>query len=132
MQYNTPVVKRARTLMLLFLGVGIANLIRAAMAVHIAPVLEAWPVAFPLSGLAVFYLAWGVIFVGAAWHIWRGAREGATPRSAFPLALTYQLGLWGVALFAYRASYARSLWSRDLVLTVAFLASVAFLARGEA
>lgn len=79
----------------------------------------------------MFYLGWGLLFVGAAFYVWRVARHRRGWRGALPLALAYQLTIWILALATYRASYARSLWGRDLVLTAAFLAAVAFLARGE-
>lgn len=130
--YNTAVMKRRRALLWLFLAVGLANLIRAALAPQVIPALAGWSLALPLYWLAALYLVWGVVFVGAAFAIGKATRQNQSWRGALPLALGYQLALWALALGAYRASYARSLWGRDLVLTAAFLAMVAFLARDEA
>lgn len=103
---------------------GAANLLRAGMTVYIAPALTEYPPSAPLLFLAGVYGLWGVIFLGAAVLTWRRK----TTRGALVLALLYQAVLWTMNLAAYRSTYARSLWPRDLLLTLIFLGLVALLA----
>lgn len=124
-------VKRRRVLLWLFLIAGVANLVRAALAPQVAPVLAEWSLASPLAWLSLFYLCWGLIFAGATIGVWGAARKNRNCRWALPLALGYQLTLWALALSTYRSAYARSLWGRDAMLTGIFLVGVAFLARSK-
>ncbi len=102
------------------------------MAPHVAPTLTGWSLSLSLKWLAVFYLAWGAAFVGAAFLVlWRARRDGQL-RWVLPLAGSYQLALWVLALSTDRASYARLLWGRDLLLTGIFLGLTAFLTRDKA
>lgn len=101
------------------------------MGPRVASALSGWPLALSVYWLAGFYFLWGLGFTGAAFAVVRSARRNSTRRWALPVALGYQLTLWALALGAYRASYARALWGRDLALTALFLAAVAFLARGK-
>lgn len=132
MEYNTSIVRRRRLLALFYGAIGGANLIRAALAPQVAPTLTDWSLSLPLKWLAAFYLAWGVAFVGAAFLVLRRARHDGQLRWVLPLAGSYQLALGVLALSAARASYARSLWARDLLLTGIFLGLTAFLARDKA
>jgi len=117
------VVKRRRVLALLFLLIGVANLVRAFLTTRLLPVLEEWPSSIPLSVLGWGYLLCGVVFIGVSFTVvWKG-----TTAFALPLAIAYQVLLWSLHVLAYRATYARNLWARDLVLTLLFLGVVAFL-----
>ena len=118
--YNSFVLKRQRILALLFVAVGLANLLRAGMAIFVAPTLADWSLALPLPLLGGFYLLWGLAFTGTAVVIWRG--RGL--RLALPLAAAYQAGVWVLNLLGTRSAYHRSLWVRDLLLTGAFLGLV--------
>lgn len=126
--YNTSVVKRRRALSWLFLFIGLANLVRAALAQQVAPALEEWSLTLPLTWLTVLYSFWGLGFCGASFAL-SGFGRHKDPRWTLPFALAYELTLWALALSSYRAAYARALWGRDLLLTVLFLVTVAFLSR---
>jgi len=102
------------------------------MAPHVAPTLTNWSLSLSLKWLAAFYLAWGAAFVGAAFLVLWRARRDRQLRWVLPLAGSYQLALWVLALSTDRASYARSLWGRDLLLTGIFLGLTAFLAHDKA
>jgi len=54
---------------------------------------------------------------------WRRKSTGG----ALGLAVAYQVVLWIVKLIGYRSEYARSLWARDLLLTLIFLALIGVL-----
>ncbi|MEJ5311735.1 MAG: hypothetical protein WHX52_18385 [Anaerolineae bacterium] len=104
---------------------GVANLVRAGMAAYIAPALAEYPPSVPLLLLGSVYGLWGAIFLAAAIITWRRKSSGG----AFGLALAYQAVLWMLNLFGYRSAYARSLWPRDLLLTLIFLALIALVTR---
>ncbi|MBN1921302.1 MAG: hypothetical protein JW892_08665 [Anaerolineae bacterium] len=126
-------MKRRRILALLFFAVGAANLVRAAMGVTIAPTLAAWTLSLSPYAAAAFYLVWGLAFTGATWATCKATQPGKAAlrykalRWALPLAAGYQVSLWVLNLSTYRASYARSLWRRDLILSAVFLMAVALL-----
>ncbi len=103
---------------------GAANLIRAGMAVYIAPALDGYVLSLPLPLLGSVYGLWGVIFIAAAVVAWR--RQTTT--GAFGLAVAYQVVLWTLNLVSARSGYARSLWPRDIFLTLVFLTFIALLA----
>lgn len=116
-------MKRQRTLGLLFLSMGLANLVRAALVPLVLPVLEGWPLSVPLPWLGGLYLAWGLAFAAVGLLI----HKEKVRRWALPLAAVYQGAMWAVRLLTYRAVYARDLWARDLVLSGLFLGLVVFL-----
>ncbi|MGC9357455.1 MAG: hypothetical protein ACP5GX_06300 [Anaerolineae bacterium] len=116
--------RKRRILTLLFLLTGIANLIRGVLAFRVLSALEGWTLALPLPFLGTFYLLWGILLTGMAFLFEHSRALGL----AFPLAVAYQGFLWILRL-TYRSGYARSLWLRDLVLTLLFLGATAFLAR---
>ena len=120
-------MKRKRALALLFFCVGGFNLLRAALVPTATAALAAWSVAIPLPLLGVFYALCGFIALFFVIPFWRGKRL----HWAFPLGVAYQLLLWALHL-GYRATYIRALWARDLLLTVIFLLTVAFLAPPKA
>lgn len=101
-----------------------ANLLRAGMAFYIAPALAEYPPSLSLPLLASVYGLWGVIFLVAAVIAWR--RKSTS--GALGLALLYQAVLWIMNLLGGRSGYARSLWPRDLLLTLIFLTLIALLA----
>ena len=116
-------MKRWHILSTLFLLIGLANLIRAGMGVYIAPALKSLSLSLPLPLLSAGYLLCGLCFVTTAIIYWRRK----TSHNALKLATAYQAILWIIHLAGDRSEYARSLWPRDAVLTLAFLALVAFL-----
>jgi len=121
------VFKRWHILALLFLLVGLANLIRARMAFYIPPVLEGYTLSVPLPALGGFYLGWGMLFGVIAIFFWLRRALGW----AIPVAVVYQVTLWMLCIFAYRSEYARALWARDLVMTGLFMVVVIVLARDK-
>lgn len=116
-------MKRQRALGLLFLSIGLANLVRAALVPLVSPVLEGWPLSVSLPWLGGLYLVWGLIFAAAGLLV----RKEKVRRWALLLAAAYQCVMWIVRLLTYRATYARDLWVRDLALSGLFLGLVAFL-----
>jgi hypothetical protein len=128
LKYNTG-VKRRRILALLFFAVGAANLVRAAMGIHVAPTLASWMLSLSPYTAAAFYLVWGLAFTGATWATLKALPQGKPLRWALLLAAGYQVSLWILNLSTYRASYARSLWGRDLILSAVFLVVVALLVK---
>ncbi len=119
-------LKRQRILALLFVAMGLANLLRAWMAFAVTPALEGWNLSLPLPLWGAIYLLWGLAFTVLAVVIWRG--QGL--RLALPLAAAYQAGVWVLNLLGTRSAYHRSLWMRDLLLTGAFLGLVMWLSSG--
>ncbi|HEY89552.1 MAG TPA: hypothetical protein G4N98_07445 [Thermoflexia bacterium] len=119
-------MKRRYILAILFLLVGLLNLLRAGMTPVVSATLEGWPVAIPLPFLGVLYACCGVCGLVFAFLFWKGRRLNW----ALPVAGAYQLILW-MLHWGYRATYIRALWARDLLLTVIFLVAVALLAVGR-
>ncbi len=115
--------KKWRALALFWLLLGIANLVRAAVAYRLTEALEAHPPAVALPLLGWVYAVWGAAFLVSAALTWRRRAQ----RGAVWLTLAYQAGLWIVRLGAYRSDYARSLWARDLLLTGLFILLIAWL-----
>ncbi len=125
MLYNAGVLKHWRVLAISIVWVifGAANLIRAGMAAYIAPALTEYPPSLPLALLGSVYGLWGAIFLAAAIITWQRKSAGG----ALGLAAAYQAVVWIIKLVGYRSEYARSLWLRDLLLTVIFLALIALV-----
>ncbi|MBN1261424.1 MAG: hypothetical protein JXB35_12170 [Anaerolineae bacterium] len=117
--------KRHRIVAGLFLLVGIANLVRGSLAFPVASVVEGWELSLSLTWLGVFYLVWGVVLAGLGIALWRKRWTRRRLKITLPIAVGYQGSLWIIRLLFYRASYAKSLWGRDLLLTLLFLALVA-------
>lgn len=124
--YNAGVYKQWRVLAISIIWIvfGVANLLRAGMTVYIAPALVEYPPSLSLPVLGSVYGLWGMIFLVMAVIAWR--RESVC--GALGLALAYQIFLWMIKLIGYRSAYACSLWPRDALLTLLFLASIALLA----
>jgi hypothetical protein len=121
------VFKRWRALTLLFLLVGVLNLIRAGMALYIAPAMAGWALSLPLPWLGAFYAVWGIGWMVVAVRCWR--RRGRC--RALAMALAYQATLWLLHLLTDRSPYVRSLWVRDLLVTGSFLALVIYLSSDD-
>jgi len=121
-------MKQRRRLLRLLLGViGVANLIRAGLALYVRPTLADWPLALPLTLLAGLYAAWGLTLTLAAW----AARTPRGRRWALPLAVGYQVTMWALQLWGSRTAYARSLWPRNALFSALFLGAVAYLAHAS-
>jgi hypothetical protein len=108
---------------MVWLVFGVANLIRAGMTLYIAPALEGRTLSVSLPFLGSVYGLWGVIFLVAAVIAWRRKSTGG----ALGLALFYQAVLWILHLVGDRSTYARSLWARDVLMTLVFLAFIIIL-----
>ncbi|MBN2390684.1 MAG: hypothetical protein JXR84_08175 [Anaerolineae bacterium] len=116
---------RVIAIIIVWIAFGAANLLRAGMTVYIAPALAEYPPSLSLPLLASVYGLWGVIFLAAAVIAWR---RKSISSGTLGLALLYQAVLWIMNLLSYRSTYTRSLWPRDLFLTLIFLVLVALLA----
>ena len=116
-------IKRRHLLSILFLFLGLANLIRAGLALYIAPALESWTLSLSLPLQGALYGFFGLCFIVAAIVYWRRK----THRHALKLAIAYQAVLWLVHIAADRSEYARNLYLRDAFLTLTFLSLVALL-----
>jgi len=123
--YNPSVLKQWRVLAICIVWAifGVANLIRAGMSVYIAPALVEYPTSLSLPLLGAVYGLLGLMFLAAAIITWRRKSAGGV----LGLAVAYQVVLWIIKLIGYRSEYARSLWPRDLLLTVIFFALIALL-----
>ena len=123
--YNPSVLKQWRVLAISIVWVifGAANLIRAGMSAYIAPALVEYPTSLSLPFLGAVYGLVGLVFLAAAIITWRRKSTGG----ALGLAVAYQAVVWIIKLIGYRSEYARSLWPRDLLLTLLFLACVALV-----
>jgi hypothetical protein len=124
--YNAVVHKQWRVIAIIIVWIvfGAVNLLRAGMTVYIAPALAEYPPSLSLPLLASVYGLWGVTFLAAAVITWRRKSTGG----ALGLALLYQAVLWTLNLVGDRSTYTRSLWPRDALLTLIFLALIALLA----
>ncbi len=107
----------------LFLAIGAANLWRGWMAFHLWPSLREWPMPVDLRVVGTLYLLWGLLFLGGAWLLRRD--EGRS--FAWPLALAYEGFVWTLALLTESNRYQQQVRPRDVLLSVLFLAAVAFL-----
>jgi len=118
-------MKRRRILAVLFLLMGLANLLRAGLVPEVLTVLEPEMLSLPLPLLGVLYGLWGLGFLALAILSWLGRAR----TWAFLIAIVYQLVLWIIRFIGYRSPFAQSLWARDLLLTLLFLVVVFFLTR---
>lgn len=110
-------------LALLFIAIGIANGLRAGMAVYVQPVLQDWTLSLPLPLLASVYGLFALLFTTLGIAFLYGKRLPL----ALPLVLIYQATVWLLHLLGDRSSYARALWGRNALLTALFLLGVAWL-----
>jgi hypothetical protein len=113
-------------LLVLYAGVGIVNVARGVLGFVVGPVIAAEVPYLVL--LSVINVAWGAafLFVSVA-HLVKA--DAFAPRVVLRVAMLHQATVWVIKLAGERASYARSLWPRDLVLTIAFVGTVLLLVR---
>lgn len=113
-------------LLTLYIVLGLANVTRGVLALKVGPVLAPAAPSLDLSVLGGIYIGWGVVLLG----IGIGCLKGTSVRSRWVLrgsAAAYQLTAWVIRLVGDRSTYARSLWGRELVLTILFLGVVCVL-----
>ena len=111
-------------LLILYAGVGVTNVARGVLGFVVGPVIAGDVPYFPwLSGI---YVAWGIVFLGVcAVYLVRKVSFALWP--VLGIGTAYQATLWAIKLIAERASYARSLWLRELLLTFIFIGGVSLL-----
>jgi hypothetical protein len=105
-------------LLVLLVGLGLANMVRGVLAIVVAPVLaQAASVPFPMLGLV--YVVWGILFLVCCYVVFR--RPGRARQTVRGFAVGYQLTVWIIHIAGDASSYARQLWVRDLVVSLLFL-----------
>jgi len=110
-------------LLALYSVLGLANVTRGVLALPVGSVLAPAAPSLDLSVLGGIYIGWGVALLG----IGIGCLKRTPVRSRRILrgsAVAYQLTAWIIHIVGDRSTYARSLWGRDLVLTLLFLSVV--------
>ena len=116
-------------LLILFVGVGGANIIRGILGFAVSPSLSSQSIPLPL--LSTVYLLYGVGFlVAGAAYLPRSGRS--RKRLTLGVALSYQAVVWIIHLVGDRSSYAQDLWLRDLIGTCVFILVVVGVTRGNA
>jgi len=113
-------------LLVLYALIGAGNLIRGVVAFRTAPVYALWPWSIDPTVLGIVYVLLGLVILAAGVTCFRLQSPWArwTIRVT---ALAYQVTIWVIRLLGDRATYARRLWPRDLVITLIFLAVVLLL-----
>ena len=111
-------------LLILYVGIGVANIVRGVLGVFISPVVSS--VAGLLVVLGVAYIVWGLVFLAIA-AVYLASDERFSPVVLVGSAVLYQVTLWSTKLLGDRSSYARRLWPRDLVLTGLYVGFVILL-----
>jgi hypothetical protein len=111
-------------LLILYVGIGVANIVRGVLGFFVGPVLTS--VTGLLTGLSVVYIAWGLVFLVVA-GAYLATRKRFAPRAVVGCAVLYQATLWVTKLAGDHSSYARRLWPRDVVLTGVFIGLVILL-----
>ena len=112
--------------------VGGANIARGLLALTIASVFADQSLALPLLFLGVVYVIWGVGFIVVLALCWRRPRLSARARKiALGVAPAYQATIWAIRLFGVRATQARRLWGRNLLLSAIFFSFVFVLTLKE-
>jgi hypothetical protein len=104
------------------LYLGVANLLRARLALDGQAFARTLPLSMPLIYLAVCGLVWGSVFVIAAWGVWR---LHPWARSLLLGAIVvYQIHIW-INHFAFdTSSYARLVWPFHAWISAAWIALV--------
>ena len=115
----TTAQKWVIALSLLLLGLGLANLGRAGMALHYDARLPNLPLTASLTYLAALGISWGLAFVVCAWGLVRFRRWGR--RGALAAVTLYEIHVWVNHLLFDANDYARQTRPRDLVLTLLLL-----------
>jgi len=107
-------------LSVLVLALGLANLVRAGMALRYDALLPGLPLTVPLVYLAVMGCFWGLAFLACVWGLVRFRPWGRW----FTLATVtlYEVHVWVNHLLFDASDYARQTWPRDLLLTLLLLA----------
>jgi hypothetical protein len=117
-----PRRKRLKSVTFLALAVlylGAMNLARAWLALESQPFTRTLPLAIPLPYLAASALIWGLVFVVAAfgvWRLWPWAR--ALLLGAIVL---YQLHIWANHWIFDTSSYSRQVWPFHAGISVAWV-----------
>jgi hypothetical protein len=109
-------------LLLILYGImGLANVIRGIDAWTLRTILTETSLSLPVMG--TLYLVLGLLFLAAGVVYFRkpDRRSRLLVRG---LAVGYQVVVWAIHLLGDRGAYARRLWGRNLVLSLAFLALV--------
>lgn len=122
-------------LTILYGALAVANVARGLLAIRIAPVFADQSLALPLPLLSIVYTAWGIAFAITLIYYRRrsvqGGKRARRPERArkvvLGVALGYQVTVWLIYLLGMRASYARSLWARNLLLSALFIVAVVLL-----
>lgn len=110
-------------LLVFYILLGLANIARGVLAFRVGPVLAPAAPSLDLSLLGGIYIVWGVALLG----IGAGCARRRSSRARWTLfwaAVAYQLTGWIIRLVGDRSSYARSLWGRDLIVTLLFLGAI--------
>jgi hypothetical protein len=115
-------------LLILFVGVGGANIIRGILGFAVSSSLSSQSIPLPLLSTVYFLYGVGFVVAGAA-HLSRPGRS--QKRLVLGVALSYQAVVWIIHLVGDRSSYARDLWLRDLVWTCVFILVVVGVTRGK-
>jgi hypothetical protein len=106
-------------LLIALLGIGLVNAVRGWLALRFASALAGYGVSLAPALLAGFYGIWAVILVGGAVVCF--LRSSCDAR---PVAVIYQVMLWGVRLLADRTTTAEGLGWQQGVLSLGFLALI--------
>ncbi|MGC9398659.1 MAG: hypothetical protein ACP5HM_05940 [Anaerolineae bacterium] len=120
-------MNRFRLLAVLFLLLGLANGVRAALAFRVQSTLRPETLSLPLPLLGGLYGFFALGFLGVTFFLW----TGRTARIGRLFAVTYQLTLWTIRLLGYHSPYHQALWARDLVFTALFLTAVWILTKSD-
>jgi hypothetical protein len=116
-------------LLILYAGVGVTNVARGVLGFVVGPAVAAEAPALPI--VSAIYVAWGLVFLGVG-VVYLVKATSFDSRPVLGAAVLYQVTLWVIKLVGERASYARSLWPRDLLLMVVFVGAVLLLTRAAA
>lgn len=112
-------------LLVLYAGLGLANIARGLLAFAVDQVLRETSIPFWLLGL--IYLVWGLVLLGCGLFAFH--REDRGRWIARGSAIGYQVTVWVIRLVGDVATHARRLWIRDLILSLLFVL-VVFLLTG--
>ncbi len=78
-------------LLILYVGIGVANIVRGVLGVFISPVVSS--VAGLLVVLGVAYIVWGLVFLAIA-AVYLASDERFSPVALVGSAVLYQVTLW--------------------------------------
>jgi hypothetical protein len=109
-------------LSVLVLALGLANLVRAGMALRYDALLPGLPLTVPLVYLAVMGCFWGLAFLACVGGLIRFRPWGRW--STLAAVTLYEVHVWVNHLLFDASDYARQTWPRDLLLTSLLLALV--------